>query len=354
MKTGYRGTFVISWLQTEVDGLVGAPRAALGAGSSWRWRGEAVRVDGPREVLLLEHASGEADLRRRAARAVHKLLGAAIDPTRKPQQNDVDAEALNIGFEVTDGRRSYTATLIEAERGGVPLLLFVGEMPAAGQELWVVRTNLRNGRVNRHLDQSTGVICFTPGTRIRTGNGEVAVEELREGDPIQTMDDGQQRILWIGRRRISGARLFALPELRPVRIRSGALGEERPNGDLIVSPRHRVLLRGPRAQALFNTPEVLAAAGDLIDDRRVHVDHSMREVVYYHLLLERHQVVWANGVETESFHPASTALETVEPAQRARLLERHPGLDRDPLAYGEFARRNISRSEAAILGAMAA
>lgn len=321
MRTGYRGTFVIAWAQTEVDGQEAAPKTALSVGSTWRWNGKAVRVDGPTEVLLLEHASGEADLRRRAANTVHKLLGAAVDPGRKPQEVEVESEALNMGFEVTDGRMSYTVTLIEAPGAQMPLLMFVDRVPPAGTDLWVVRASLQPAHVNRLLDQPTGVICFTPGTRIRTADGEVPVEEIREGDRVQTVDDGCQEVLWIGQRRITGARLFAMPELRPVRIRAGALGTGRPDGDLVVSPQHRVLLRGARAQALFNTSEVLARAEDLIDDRRVHFDHRAREVVYYHLLLDRHQVVWANGVETESFHPAGAALETIEAGQRARLLE---------------------------------
>ncbi|MCI2400595.1 Hint domain-containing protein [Aliiroseovarius subalbicans] len=349
MKTGLTGTFVISWSQTEVDGLTGAPRSALGVGASWRWKGKPVRVDGPPEVLLLERASGEADLRRRAARTVHKLVGAAINPTRSLDQVEVDEPLLNVGFEVTDGRRSYTITVIDISPDQPPLLMFLGDVPPSDTDLWVVQAMMETGQVNRMTDQPTGVICFTPGTRIRTPDGEMLVEHLSEGDRIQTKDDGTQEVLWIGQRRISGARLYAMPELRPVRLRGGALGHDRPDGDLVVSPQHRMLVRGAKARALFNTDEVLVAAQDLIDDRRVHLDHSLREVTYYHLLLERHEVVWANGLETESFHPANTALETVEPDQRARLLSMFPDLDYDPSVYGDYARRMLTAPEAAIL-----
>jgi hypothetical protein len=60
-------------------------------------------------------------------------------------------------------------------------------------------------------------------------------------------------------------------------------------------------------------------------------------------------VVWANGVETESFHPASTDLDTIDAVQRARLSEIVPGIEDDPHGYGDPARRELSRSEAAIL-----
>ncbi len=358
MKTGYRGTFVISWTQTEVDGLRNAPVSALGAGSSWCWRGEALRVDGPPEVLLLEPGDEETDIRRRAAKVVHRLVGAALAGVT-PDAGEMarfaaDDPLLDMGFEVTDGHRAWRVTLIDVARGRGPLLMFVGAPPPEGKELWVVREALQAGHLNRIADQPTGVICFTPGTRIRCADGDKPVQDLREGDRIQTRDNGEQEILWIGSRRITGARLHAMPEMRPVRIRAGAFGLEVPEDDLIVSPRHRLLVRGVRARELFNADEVLVRAEDLIDHRRVVLDRSLREVTYVHLLLERHEVVWANGVETESFHPAAAPLEAIEAGQRARLLEMFPQLEADPGAYGDYARRTLSDAEAAILRGVAA
>ncbi len=353
MITGFQGTFVISWTQTEVDGLSNAPKGALGIGSSWRWSGEALRVDGPK-TLLLSGAEGEADTRRRAAKIVHKLVGAALHPNECFSHAEVDDPLLNIGFEVTDGRESYKITIIESALGMPDLLMFVGMRPPVDMDLWVVRTSMQISHINRMTDQPTGVICFTPGTRIRLEDGEKPVEQLAEGDRIQTRDNGAQKVLWIGVRHISGARLYAMPELRPVRIRADALGMERPDQDLIVSPQHRMLIKGARARDLFNEDEVLIAAEDLVDDRKVVLDHSLRQVTYYHMLLENHELVWANGVETESFHPANTALDSVESSQRARLIEMFPALEFDPLAYGDYARRNLDRYEAAILQGYAA
>ncbi len=91
------------------------------------------------------------------------------------------------------------------------------------------------------------------------------------------------------------------------------------------------------------------AAKDLIDGRRIAIDTQARSVTYIHLLLPEHNVVWANGVETESFHPANTALDSLDAQDRQMLLARHPELTVDPLTYGGFARRNLSAPEAAIL-----
>lgn len=348
MKTGYRGTFVISWAQTEVDGLPGAPVASLGVGASWRWTGKPLRVDGPREVLDLEAASDEEDLRRRAAYMVQNLVGAAMDPAQPIEAHEVDSTRLNMGFEVTDGHASYIASLIDA-KSRQPLLMFVGQMPPSDTELWVVRASMEPSYVNRLSDQPTGVICFTPGTRLRTADGEALVEHLSEGDIVQTRDNGAQKVLWVGRRRISGARLFAMPELRPIRLRAGAICSGQPDEDLLVSPEHQLLITGARARDLFNEDEVLVSARDLVDERRVVVDRLAKEVVYCHVLLEHHEVVWANGVPTESFHPANTDLEMLDAGQRARLLEIFPLLDYDPMAYGAFARRSLNKGETAIL-----
>lgn len=110
-----------------------------------------------------------------------------------------------------------------------------------------------------------------------------------------------------------------------------------------------MLIKGDVAQELFNTPEVLVAAKDLVNGSTITVDLKVRKVTYVHLLLPKHEVLRANGVETESFHPANTALSMLGDDDRARLVAGMPNLDRDPHSYGSYARRNLTSSEAAIL-----
>lgn len=357
MMTGSPGTFVISWAQTEIDGLAMAPRGAMGIGASWRWSGSAVRIDGAQDVLRLEGAHGEAEFRARAARKVTKIVGRALTGTPlggATETATVEYPIFRTGFDVTDGYANYSVTLIEPGAGLPPLLMFIGTLPPSDTDLWVVRVQMEAADVNRQTDQPTGVICFTPGTRIRTANGDVAVEEIAEGDQIQTKDNGLQDVLWIGSKHVSGARLYAMPELRPIRLHRGALGVDRPEDDLIVSPNHRMLLQGANARALFNTDEVLVRARDLVDDRRVVRDHTLREITYIHLLLPRHEVVFANGLETESFHPAGEAISSLTDESRARLVGMLPELGNDPMRYGDYARRALNKAEAAILRSDAA
>ncbi|MCX7567257.1 Hint domain-containing protein [Sulfitobacter sp. F26169L] len=352
MGTGFCGTFVISWSQTEIDGLDAAPVQALSVGAAWAWRGDAVRVDGPSDVLRLNDADGTENLRKRAARMVHRLVGAALEREAGPRARDAGDDSsplMDNSFVVTDGGKSYSVTLIEVGGGSQPLLMFLNEMPPRNCDLWIVHHTLGTVRGNDPSPQQGGVICFTPGTRIKTEDGTRFIQDLREGDLVQTKDNGLQPLRWIGTRRMSGARLFAMPKLRPIRIAGGALGLERPDDDLLVSPEHRMLIKGAAAHSLFNTSEVLVTAKDLINGTTITVDMQVREVTYIHVLLDQHQILWANGLETESFHPASAAFATLDQNDRQRLLDECPELEYDPHTYGSFARRTLSASEAAIL-----
>ena len=133
MKTGSRGTFVISWSQTEIDGLDAAPLHNLNVGAAWAWRGDAIRVDGPSDVLRLDQADGAENLRKRAARMVHRLVGAALEeelPTAPKAIFDKDSTPLmDNSFVVTDGAQSFTVTIIELGKGNRPLLMFLDELP---------------------------------------------------------------------------------------------------------------------------------------------------------------------------------------------------------------------------------
>ncbi len=356
MRTGYRGAFVISWSQTKLDGVEAAPIETLAVGITWSWSGNEVRVDGPRGVLRLEDTDKGVTRRKCAAKLVRRLVSAAkAGATHLDELEDYDTPALpDIGFVVTDGTRTYSVSVVPVEGGAPPLLMFVDEMPPRNAALWVVYLSLDPQIQNMVSAEAGGVICFTPGTRVQTPCGAKLVEDLREGDQVQTKDNGVERIEWIGSRRMTGARLFAMPHLRPIRMRVGSLGIEQPDHELLVSPEHRMLVKGAVARSLFNTPEVLVSAKDLVNHSTISVDVQLPEVTYIHFLLPRHQILWANGVETESFHPASAALSTLGEADRKRLLALHPHLESEPHSYGGFARRNLNASEAAILSHEAA
>lgn len=348
MSSGFRGTFVISWSQTELDGLEAPPVDAIGVGATWSWRGKAVLVDGAAGALRLEGPAGSGDLRKRAAQMVRRIVGIALGDG-DAKSHSVEPRPADSSFILTNGAQTFTVTVIDIGCGRAPLLMFLDEVPPQNSELWVVHHTVSLSRISAEEPDSKGVICFTEGTRIATMSGSIAVETLKLGDLVLTKDNGPQPIEWIGKRHMSGARLFAMPRLRPVRLRAGALGIEQPDLELLVSPEHRMLVTGRVALDLFNTPEVLVAAKDLIDHRLVVTDTIAPSVTYIHLLLPKHNVVWANGVATESFHPADSALSSLSAEDRSTLLARHPDLAADPYTYGGLVRRSLTSAEAAIL-----
>ncbi len=138
---------------------------------------------------------------------------------------------------------------------------------------------------------TTVIVCFVEGTRIRTENGEVAIEDLQVGDLVETAGNGLQPIRWIGHRTVRAESSFA-----PVCIAKGALGNSR---DLLVSPEHRMVVSGARTAALFSEEEVLVPAKALIDGDRIY-RKTGGEVTYYHILFDAHEVIFAEGAPSES------------------------------------------------------
>ncbi len=181
--------------------------------------------------------------------------------------------------------------------------------------------------------------CFTPGALIAVPGGEVPIETLRPGDLVATRDHGPRPLRWIGRRTVAGT-----GDLAPVRIAAGAMGNRRP---LLVSPQHRMLVTGWRAELLFGEPEVLVAAVHLL--ARPGIARAPRaEVDYVHLLFDEHEIVLAEGAPSESFHPGSRLL-AGDRALLAEILAVFPELaTRAPESFAA-ARRIVTGREALAL-----
>lgn len=190
-------------------------------------------------------------------------------------------------------------------------------------------------------DGIENIICFTPGTRILTPYGQRPVEDLVPGDAIVTRDEGVQILRWTGSRQVPAVGRFA-----PVRLMAGAVpGLDAP---LLVSPQHRMLVTGATAQLHFATEEVLVPAHHLIDgDRIARVEGG--SVTYIHLLFDRHQILFANGAPSESFHPATLGLTALEAEARDELFALFPELRATPEAYGRTARPVLRAFESRIL-----
>ncbi|NBZ89750.1 Hint domain-containing protein [Stagnihabitans tardus] len=183
--------------------------------------------------------------------------------------------------------------------------------------------------------------CFTPGTLIETARGPLAVEALVPGDLVLTRDKGMQPLRWVGHRALSLADLIVQPRLRPLRIAAGSLGQDLPARDLVVSPQHRMLIEGARAEMLFGEAEVLVAARHLGAEELLPPG-----VTYIHLLFDAHEIIRAEGAWTESFQPASRMLSEMEAETRAEIEALFPELQHEGFPA---ARLSLKSHEARVL-----
>lgn len=169
----------------------------------------------------------------------------------------------------------------------------------------------------------TGLACFTTGTLIDTPSGPRKIETLEPGDEVITLDGGSMPLRWIGKRTVQGC-----GDLAPIRIAKGQYGATTP---VLVSPQHRILVTGWRAELLFGEPEVLVPAKALVNDQTVRSE-SCGQVTYIHLLFDSHQIVTTSGLHSESYFPvcageagwcAETAaeLDALFPAQQVPQVE---------------------------------
>ena len=194
------------------------------------------------------------------------------------------------------------------------------------------------------------VICFTPGTRIATPEGCRPVEDLRAGDKVITRDNGIRELCWAGQKVLSRRALEQAPVLAPVLIRRGALGEDMPDRDMLVSPNHRMLIANDMAGLMFGEREVLVAAKHLTGLDGVERMRGAQGVTYLHVMCDRHEVLLADGAWSESFQPGDEAIRAVERAQREELLTLFPEL-RDAVGRDAFqaARMSLKSHEAEVL-----
>ena len=188
------------------------------------------------------------------------------------------------------------------------------------------------------------VPCFAAGTLIETMHGPVPVERLNVTDQVLTLDHGHQPIRWIGSCALSAAQLAEQPRLNPILIRAGALGERYPARDLIVSPQHRILLSSTIALRMFGSKDVLIAAKKLLPlDGVETLDHSPFGVEYWHILFDAHQIIWSNGMPSESLFTGPEALRALSVEAREEVLQIFPELA--DLDYAPVSARYAPKSK---------
>lgn len=330
-----KGVYAVDWGYGAGDPVT--------PGMVWRWHGQALRLDGGAPALWLARPLARTDIRPRARTRLRRLSAAA---RARPDPDLASVpDAPPGGLILTDGRQTFAARLILC--AGRVAVVFDPWLPPPDTDLWV--QSVAPGAAPLPRPAPGGL---TQGTRVDTPQGPRAVETLEPGDLILTRDRGAQPLVWRGETRLSGAELILHPHLRPLRLAPGALGMGRPTGPLRLAPGHRLMVRTLPGLAtglgLGTGAEALATAADLEDGRGIRRDFACASVTYHHLMLTRHEVIRAEGVDCETFHPGLT--DPIALRWHARGLERaSPGVTRAPERFGDPARRCLGAGEAALL-----
>ncbi len=190
-------------------------------------------------------------------------------------------------------------------------------------------------------------ICFCADTNILTDAGECLVENLKAGDRVKTRDHGMQVIRWIGSRDV-----VAMGALAPVLIKKGAFGsvgkQPNPARDLRVSQQHRMVVEGWKAELLFGEKTVLVAAKHLVNDDTIRIIEQ-DNIRYFHILFDSHEIIFAEGTPSESFHPAEQGMGNLDKDVREEIFAIFPELRFNLGQYGPTAFPVIKAYEARML-----
>ena len=260
--------------------------------------------------------------------------------------NDVNATGGTLTITHINGQAVVAGSTVTLASGQTIMLNADGTITATGNgDIETINFTYTVASSTGHTDTGfvtiDAVPCFVAGTTVRTPNGEIPVEDLSPGDLVMTRDDGAQPVRWAGRRTVTATGAFA-----PIHIRANTFGRHR---DLWLSPEHRVLIRDVLAELLFGEHEVLVAAKHLVNDRSV-LRIEGGEVTYVHVMFDRHQVVFSEGLETESFLPGPQTANSFAPETLAEICALFPELDPETgEGYSPAARRTLKAHEARLL-----
>jgi autotransporter passenger strand-loop-strand repeat protein len=132
--------------------------------------------------------------------------------------------------------------------------------------------------------------CYRRGTMILTTTGEVPIEELAIGDQVVTLTGQARPIRWIGQRAYSGRFIAGNRAVLPICLKQDAIAEGIPARDLWLSPEHSLYI-----------DHVLVQAKHLVNDVTIVQADDIDQVEYFHIELDDHDVIYADGIPSETY-----------------------------------------------------
>jgi autotransporter-associated beta strand protein len=183
---------------------------------------------------------------------------------------------------------SYNGSTLVLDQNGGPTI----SLALSGPEL----TSLSQLKITDDAaTDTTTIACYCRGTLVRTPCGNERVEKLQIGDEVTTASGAARPIKWIGRRSYSGRFVMGRKDILPVCIKAGALDDNVPRRDLWISPNHAMYFADDSHDG------VLIEAKDLINGGSIVQAESVEQVEYFHIELENHDVIVAEGALAETF-----------------------------------------------------
>lgn len=171
--------------------------------------------------------------------------------------------------------------------------------------------------------------CFSAGTYITTDQGDIAVENLKQGQMVLTRDNGYQPVRWIGKRPMSGRHLLDNPHLKPVLVRQDTFGKGLPFADMKLSQNARVPLASAAHVHLGREKDDRVSIKHMVNHGTVQAIDTLG-LSYVHVMFDQHEIISANGIWIEAFNVQDQSLRNVGNAQRLEIYEIFPNLKTRP------------------------
>ncbi|WP_158968422.1 Hint domain-containing protein [Chachezhania sediminis] len=244
----------------------------------------------------------------------------------------IDGETYSFVYEFTGTlptRKNLGGNQIPDQyKGDVMNLITVIDYPAPGQSARLVFLPKNSASQEDMDDFGNGAfrvqdmdgsptpepLCYLAGTLIRTPEGDRPVEAFRPGDTVLTADGRVVRVRWLATSIVDPFARLRDPSLRPVMIAPDALGAGLPNRPLGVSRNHCLRITGYAVQLVCGEDAAFLPAKHLPGSLRLPEPPVARDLHYHNLLLDRHEVIVANGVAAESLYPGPQAVAVLDPA----------------------------------------
>jgi T5SS/PEP-CTERM-associated repeat protein len=276
---------------------INAVAATVGTGAYEISANSALRLDsGVIQTPQVTFLSG-------AARALQLVAPSAMQGTITGFSGGATIDLVNTAATTLD--YNPVANQLTVENGAAVVATFsFGEPHSAGN--FVLQSDGAGG--------SQIVACYAAGTRLLTQAGEAPVEALRVGDLLPTRDGRLRPVRWIGRTRIDLDRHPAPQQVAPVRVHANAFAPGMPHRDLVLSPDHAIAI-----------DDALVPVHLLANGATIRREPAAGIVEYFHVELDRHAIVFAEGLPAESYLDAGNRFVFEDEAARAL----HPDLMAD-------------------------